>query len=157
MSDDTDDCIVDSKLMLNTEEINESSQTIIDGGIDDDVANDMGDDECATDVESEVAMTNTCDGGGSRTINDDGSLSPSTAGEVDTSCAGTSGRNGTSGKSCTSKKPVKRFSPQRNNESNRHWNSSCKIKSSSSSSSGETSEEGFAPPKKVRRLTNENI
>jgi hypothetical protein len=157
MSNNIDDCIADSNVPLSTKEMEyelkrvangESGNEVADG--DDSAsesANDIVDDECMTDEESEVALINE---GINRLNTDDGSLSPSTTGEMDTSISATSDQNDKTGKSRSAKKPVKRFSPFRNNQLNRaHWNSSCKIGSSSSNSSGETSEDGSAPPKKV--------
>lgn len=157
MSNDIDDCITDSNLLLNAEEIEQEFQGVASGKSEDDVAeendspddsaDDIVDDECVTDGESEVAMITE---GASRMDTDDGSLSPSTTGGVDTSTSATSDQNDTTGKSRTEKKPVKRFSPFRNSQVNRaFWNSSCKIKSSSSNSSGETSEDSSASSKKV--------
>jgi hypothetical protein len=157
MPDNIDDSIADSNVTLSTKGMEHDLKRVANGESENEAADDndstsesvvdMVDDECMTDEESEVALLIE----GINGVNaDDGSLSPSTTGEMDTSISATSDQNDNTGKSHTSKKPVKRFSPFRNNQFNRaHWNSSCKIGSSSSNSSGETSEDGSAPPKKV--------
>lgn len=157
MSGDTDDCISDLNLMETAVEMEQEFLKVSNGESENDIADDndsvddsaddLADDECLTDVESEVAMID--DGLGCLNT-DDGSLSPSTTGEVDTSTSGASDRYNITGKSRTTKKPVGRFSPLRSNQLNRrYWNSSCNIGSSSSYSSGATSVDGSAPPKKV--------